>query len=120
MKIEKIILFCIASLLTFKVAIANEFDQKLNKEVDLKKIEQEVKSKDIIDGLLDETATQKADKSRTNFNFDNMLIDGTTKAPTGFLITGKKNQALQRMIKLRKDFKEELKKSVDQLPALVK
>jgi hypothetical protein len=107
-------------LIPFSAGAQTEFKKNYKKDINLKKIEKKVNKKESVEDLLDDTATKKADESRTNFDFDDMLIDGQMKAPTGFLITGKKNQALKRMIKLRKNFKEELKKSPSQLPALVK
>lgn len=87
---------------------------------ELERVEKQLKdSKDPV-GLLDEEIAEKAGGSKTSFDFGEMSIDGNYMAPTGFLITGKKNQALERMINLRKNFKKELKKSSMQLPALVK
>lgn len=102
------------------VSFAQEFEREYDKKVDLDKIKSKVENSGNEADLLDDSITDKADESKTEFDFENMLIDGKSKAPTGFLITGKKSQSLQRMVNLRKDFKRELQKSTDQLPALVK
>lgn len=113
-------LFLLSGGLVAKEKNQEEFDTKYEKSVDLEKVEEKVDGDDVSAEDMDDSVQENAKESQTNLDFDNMSIDANYKAPTGFLITGKKNQALQRMISIRKDFKSELKKSAEQLPALVK
>lgn len=99
---------------------AQEFKQTYDKSVDLREAEKNAGDEKDTQGLLGDSLKEKAAENRTSFDFGNMLIDGKNNAPTGFLITGKKNQTLRRMIKLRSEFKNELKNSAEELPALVK
>jgi hypothetical protein len=121
----KTLMFTIA-LLSSPLALSqdnkskDEFDTKYEKSVDLEKVEKKIGGNDVDAVDLDESVQNNAKASQTDLDFNNMSVDANYKAPTGFLITGKKNQALQRMISIRKDFKSELKKSAEQLPALVK
>lgn len=115
-----ILLFLLPSSLLAKEKNKEEFGTKYEKSVDLEKVEERVDGDDVSAEDMDDSVQENAKESQTNLDFDNMSIDANYKAPTGFLITGKKNQALQRMISIRKDFKSELKKSAEQLPALVK
>ncbi len=60
------------------------------------------------------------DDSRTNIDFNETLIEGQTKAPQGFLLQGHQSQSLSNMVKLRSDFKSELRNSKDAVHALVR
>lgn len=96
-----------------------EFNKNYEKEVDLGGLEETIENSVDAADLLDESVTSKASEAKTKFDFDGLNIDGSSKTPAGFLISGKKNQKLRRMIKLRSDFKNELSKSSHQLPAIV-
>ena len=116
----------IIALLATSIATAqsgkskDEFDTRYEKSVDLEKVEEKIGGNDVDAVELDDSVQENAKASQTELDFNNMSVDANYKAPTGFLITGKKNQALERMISIRRDFKSELKKSAEQLPALVK
>lgn len=47
----------------------------------------------------------------TKLDFDSALIDGEMKVPEGFLLQGRNKQSLTNMVRLRSDFKPELRKS---------
>jgi len=55
--------------------------------------------------------TQIVEKSQTNINFSESLIEGKMRAPSGFFIRGRKGQDLTKMIKLRRSFRSEILKS---------
>jgi hypothetical protein len=56
----------------------------------------------------------------TKIDFDGANVDGKMKAPTGFFLQGRNAQSLSQMVKLRSDFKKELKGSRDSVRALVR
>lgn len=49
--------------------------------------------------------------SSTKLDFSEALIDGKMKAPVGFMISGRQNQSLTQMVKLRSEFRRELRGS---------
>lgn len=56
----------------------------------------------------------------TNMDFENTLIDGRMKAPAGFFLQGRNKQSLSNMVKLRSNFKQELRNSKYAVKALVR
>lgn len=56
----------------------------------------------------------------TNIDFDSTIIDGQTKAPTGFFLQGRNRQSLSNMVKLRSSFKNRLKNSRSAIKAMVR
>lgn len=46
--------------------------------------------------------------SKTNIDFNETLIDGQMKAPSGFFLQGRKSQSLSQMVRLRSNFRREL------------
>lgn len=56
----------------------------------------------------------------TRLDFDSTLIDGQTKAPMGFFLQGRNKQSLSNMVKLRSNFKQELKRSRTAVKARVR
>lgn len=56
----------------------------------------------------------------TNLDFDSTMIDGQKKAPMGFFLQGRNKQSLTNMVKLRSDFKPELKRSRTAVKAMVR
>jgi hypothetical protein len=56
----------------------------------------------------------------TKIDFEGANVDGKMKAPTGFFLQGRNSQSLSQMVKLRSDFKKELKGSRDSVRALVR
>ncbi len=56
----------------------------------------------------------------TNLDFDSTMIDGQAKAPMGFFLQGRNKQSLSNMVKLRSDFKPELKRSKTAVKAMVR
>jgi hypothetical protein len=48
------------------------------------------------------------------------MIDGKFQAPQGFLLQGRKSQAMTQMVKLRSKWRSELRNSKSAVKALVK
>jgi hypothetical protein len=68
------------------------------------------------DGSLTEEDNQVGDtkvveKSQTNIDFSESLIEGKMRAPSGFFIQGRLSQDLTRMVRLRTTFKPEMMKA---------
>ncbi|RYZ75894.1 MAG: hypothetical protein EOP04_32745 [Proteobacteria bacterium] len=63
-----------------------------------------------------------ADKEtyHTNMDFDSTMIDGKMKAPSGFFLQGRNKQSLTNLVKLRSNFKPQLKDSKAAVKSLVK
>ncbi len=63
-----------------------------------------------------------ADKEvyHTNMDFDSTMIDGKMKAPSGFFLQGRNKQSLTNLVKLRSNFKPQLKDSKAAVRSLVK
>ena len=59
-------------------------------------------------------------KDKTNIDFSEAMIEGKFQAPTGFFLQGRQAQALTPMVKLRPDFRQELRNSRDAVKSLVK
>lgn len=59
-------------------------------------------------------------KAQTSIDFDSTLIDGKMKAPTGFMLQGRNKQSLTNLVKLRSNFKPQLKDSKAAVKSLVK
>ena len=57
---------------------------------------------------------------KTNIDFDDTLIEGKMKAPAGFYLQGRQAQTLTQMIKLRSNFRSELRNSRSAVKSLVK
>lgn len=57
---------------------------------------------------------------RTHLDFSETMIDGKFQAPQGFLLQGRKSQALTQMVKLRSKWRSELRNSKSAVKALVK
>ena len=85
-----ILLFLLPSSLIAKEKSQEEFGTKYEKSVDLEKVEERVDGDDVSAEDMDDSVQENAKESQTNLDFDNMSIDANYKAPTGFLITGKK------------------------------
>lgn len=58
--------------------------------------------------------------SRTEIDFNETLIDGRMKVPSGFFIQGRQAQAMSQMVKLRSNFRKELKKSKNAVKVITK
>ena len=58
--------------------------------------------------------------SSTKFDFSEMSIDGKFKAPSGFFLSGRNSQSLSNMVKLRPNFRSELRQSTAQTKVIVK
>ena len=58
--------------------------------------------------------------SRTQINFNETLIEGKMAAPAGFFLQGRQAQDLTQMVKLRSNFRNELRNSKSAVKALVK
>ena len=56
----------------------------------------------------------------TNMDFDSTMIDGKMKAPSGFFLQGRNKQSLTNLVKLRSNFKPQLKDSKAAVRSLVK
>lgn len=67
---------------------------------------------------VDETGFFASDK--TKIDFSDTLIEGQMKAPTGFYIQGRKSQSLSQMVKLRSNFRNELRNSKAALRSLAR
>ena len=59
-------------------------------------------------------------KSSTSFDFSETLIEGKFKAPSGFFLQGRQSQSLSQMVKLRSNFRNELRNSRSSVKALIK
>lgn len=55
--------------------------------------------------------TRILEKSQTNIDFSESLIEGKMRAPSGFFIQGRLSQDLTRMVRLRTSFKPEMIKA---------
>ena len=49
--------------------------------------------------------------SSTNIDFTESMIDGKFRSPTGFFLQGRKSQSLSQMVKLRSNFRNEMRNS---------
>lgn len=58
--------------------------------------------------------------SSTEHDFTDTMIDGQTRAPEGFFLQGRKGQSLSQMVRLRSNFKRELRHSRSGMKAVVK
>ena len=56
----------------------------------------------------------------TKFDFEEGMIEGRMKAPDGFFLRGRASQKLQQMVRLRSEFRSELKGSSFGVRALAK
>ena len=56
----------------------------------------------------------------TTMDFDSTMIDGKMKAPSGFFLQGRNKQSLTNLVKLRSNFKPQLKDSKAAVRSLVK
>jgi hypothetical protein len=56
----------------------------------------------------------------TKLDFDSTLIDGKMKAPAGFFLQGRTGQSLTNLVKLRSNFKTELRNSRAAVKAMVR
>lgn len=56
----------------------------------------------------------------TKLDFDSTLIDGKMKAPAGFFLQGRTGQSLTNLVKLRSNFKTELRNSRSAVKAMVR
>ncbi|MBC7659671.1 MAG: hypothetical protein H7249_08175 [Chitinophagaceae bacterium] len=56
----------------------------------------------------------------TTIDFDSTMIDGKMKAPSGFFLQGRNKQSLTNLVKLRANFKPQLKDSKAAVKSLVK
>lgn len=56
----------------------------------------------------------------TKLDFDSTLIDGQMKAPAGFFLQGRNKQSLSNMVKLRSDFRQELRNSRSAIKAMAR
>ena len=58
--------------------------------------------------------------SKTKFDFGEALIEGQMAAPQGFFLQGKNSQSLSQLVKLRADFRNDLRNSKSAVKALSK
>lgn len=58
--------------------------------------------------------------SKTKFDFEQANIEGQMTAPQGFFLQGRNAQSLSQLVKLRADFKNELRNSKSAVKALSK
>ena len=56
----------------------------------------------------------------TKLDFDSTMIDGQMKAPMGFFLQGRNKQSLSNMVRLRSNFKRELRRSRTAVKARVR
>ncbi|RZA26933.1 MAG: hypothetical protein EOP10_01970 [Proteobacteria bacterium] len=56
----------------------------------------------------------------TKMDFDSTMLDGKMKAPSGFFLQGRNKQSLTNLVKLRSNFKPQLKDSKAAVRSLVK
>lgn len=62
----------------------------------------------------------QGEASGTYFDFEKTLLEGKMKAPTSFFLQGKKSQSLSNMVKLRANFRKELKRAKWQAMEIVR
>ena len=65
-------------------------------------------------------AKAEGENYQTKMDFDSTMIDGKMKAPTGFMLQGRNKQSLTNLVKLRSNFKPQLKDSKAAVKSLVK
>ncbi len=58
--------------------------------------------------------------SKTSHDFSETLIEGKIKAPKGFYLQGKQGQSLSQLVKLRENFRHELRSTRDSVQSAVK
>jgi len=58
--------------------------------------------------------------NRTQIDFNETLIEGKMKAPSGFFIQGRQAQSMAQMVKLRSNFRNKLIQSKYGVKAIVK
>lgn len=61
-----------------------------------------------------------ASTDSTNVDFSETMIDGKMQAPQGFFLQGKKSQTLSNMVRLRSNFRSELRNSKSAVKAIIK
>lgn len=71
-------------------------------------------------GARPQVSDDAAVMSRTQINFNETLIEGKMQAPAGFFLQGRQAQDLSQMVKLRSNFRSELRNSKSAVKALVK
>jgi hypothetical protein len=59
-------------------------------------------------------------EASTKIDFSETSIDGKMQAPQGFFLQGKQSQSLTQMVKLRPNFRSELRNSRSAVKSLVK
>ena len=64
--------------------------------------------------------TEPEAQYHTTMDFDSTMIDGKMKAPSGFFLQGRNKQSLTNLVKLRSNFKPQLKDSKAAVKSLVK
>jgi hypothetical protein len=57
---------------------------------------------------------------RTNIDFSDTMIEGKMQAPSGFFLQGRQAQSLSQMVKLRSNFRNELRNSKSAVKSQVK
>ena len=58
--------------------------------------------------------------SSTHIDFSEISIDGKMKAPDGFFLQGRSSNSLSQMVKLRSNFRSELRNSRSAIKTIVK
>ncbi len=58
---------------------------------------------------------KKSKDRRQTISFEDELVEGTTQKPDLFYLLQKKNYSFSRMVKLRKDFVSEMKRSLEDI-----
>jgi len=65
-------------------------------------------------------SSEYAAVSSTEHDFTETMIDGQVRAPDGFFLQGRKGQSLSQMVRLRSNFRRELRNSRSGMKAVVK
>jgi hypothetical protein len=63
------------------------------------------------DSRYDTKTVPRSERSMTEINFGDTLIEGQMKAPDGFFLQGRNKQAMSQMVRLRSHFRSELASS---------
>lgn len=58
--------------------------------------------------------------SKTNIDFSEAKIEGQFRAPQGFFLQGKQGQSMSQMVRLRSNFRSELRSSKSGVRAIIK
>lgn len=101
--------YVVVMIVSFLIAVPVLADQSASKASGTKSPQSGTKDKDDV-----------VVSSKTKIDFNETLIEGKMQAPQGFFLQGRQAQDLSQMVKLRSNFRPELRNSKSAVRAVVK